>query len=101
MKYSIITNNNGALDTKTINSKKGIWEVCENEYNELIDTYKKDSDDFELTDKWETEEHSNADKGSYIDLTGEPVEVEMGVTIDYCMGHEYIYGISVKVIVVG
>ncbi len=82
MIYKIITNNDGELNERSVNSKKNMKAICQDEYVKLINIYKEDCDEFELTDRWE-----NAEVDSY----------SMGATIDYAMGHEYIYDISVKV----
>ena len=83
MKYTVITNNDGELNTKTINSRKSIRKVCQEEYDLLVKSFEDEASlGFELTDEWEEE-----DKGS----------VQMGATIDYCMGRDYIYDVSVKV----
>lgn len=78
--YTIITNNDGALNSRTIESSKSLKKVCESEYKALLNSY--DGLDECEVDEWETE-----DKKSYT----------LGATIDYCMGHEYIHDISVKV----
>ncbi len=93
--YTVIVNNDGELHTHRVLSCAPIKEIADNEYYKLLNTY-EDLDECQL-DEWKEEEHANADKGSHIDLTGEPIMVQMGATIDYCMGHEYIYDISIKV----
>ncbi len=79
-KYTVIINNDGALDTYTIRAAKNREDVAKEEYQKLLSKY-EDLDDAEI-EKWTNSE----DDGFTI-----------GATIDYCMGHEYIYHISVKV----
>ncbi len=85
MQYLVITNNDGELSKRVVNSEKSPYDVCKTEYRFLVESY-RDSDvtdwGFELTDEWEDKKED---------------EVSMGSSIDFCMGKDYIYDISVKV----
>ena len=83
MKYIVISNNNGDLDTKKVESKKSAKELCIEEYNKLLNSY-EDLDECYIDD-WEAEDIG---------------ETQMGATIDYCMVYECVYEISVKVMAV-
>ena len=85
-KYNVITNNDGELTHQIIESNNKLTDVCRNAYDKLIQTYKDDDDEFILTDEWENTE-----------LESKPAFASMGATIDYEMGHEYRYDVSVKV----
>ena len=80
MSYTVITNNDGELDSKIVKTRKNIEKVCRDAYKDLLDKY-EDLDECQIDDWYEFDK----------DICS------MGATIDYCMGHEYVYEVSVKV----
>ena len=86
-KYLITTYNEGIV-TKKIETEKSMKDICLEEYNAILKEFRDDCDAFDIVEPWSNNTH---------DENGDLVSSSMGATIDYCMGHEYIYEISVKV----
>lgn len=92
-KLEVIVNNDGVLRTHSTITSESVRDICIKEFNQLVDSYKAEDDsngkdlDFIITDEWSKEEVEN----------GSVVSMSKGATIDYEMGDEYRYDVSIFV----
>ncbi len=91
-KLEVIVNRDSVLRTYSTITSESVRDLCVKEFNWLVDSYKAEDDpngnlDFIITDEWSKEEMEN----------GSVVSMSQGATIDYEMGDEYRYDISVSV----